>query len=225
MPARGSASSPVKRPAPLASATCFFARLDDSAHIGERGHTVRFELGVKLCRLDLRSFRLKRFAGSLPAIEAAIQHINRFGTHDAQHPPDARRGEEAGAIIDHDRIGVGNPKLADFLGKKIRGRQGVRKARLMIGNGVLIEEDGAWNVAAGIFLLSVAFMCRQIPGRIDDAEVRCSKLLLDPIRRNDETAFIGAHDVSPRNQAASAGLPKRMRKRRFSLPFFSILAM
>ena len=93
----------------------------------------------------------------------------------------------------------------------------------MVCNHVLIEEHGPWHMAAGIFLSAIALLGRQIPGGINNFEFRCSQLFLNPIGIDHEAAFFCAHFCFP--YAASPGVPKRIRKRRFSLPFFSILAM
>lgn len=94
----------------------------------------------------------------------------------------------------------------------------------MVGDLVLIETDGAGNMAGRIFGIRIAFLHRQIEGGVQHTQIRFAEFGLQPVGRDDETALALSHHGLP-CQASSPGAPKRMRKRRFSLPFFSILAM
>ena len=58
----------------------------------------------------------------------------------------------------------------------------MRVGALGIGNLVDIEEHGAWNVLGKIVVATLPVLGRQVPGGIDDDEVRRFELALKLVR-------------------------------------------
>src|SRR4051812_16496827 len=106
----------------------------------------------------------------------------------------------------------------------------MRQGRIRIRNGILIQKSCARDVGQIILAARIALLRREIPGCVDDRQARLAETLLQPVCVDGEGAVLG-HFVlllafwrSLSVQFAGIG-PKRMRKRRFSRPFFSILPM
>ncbi len=100
---------------------------------------------------DLRLLGGHRPPGRLPAVETAVEQIDLEHAHDAEHPPHTRRGKDARAVIDHDRVVRRNAHRADMAGEGFRIRQRVRQAELGIDHRILVEEDRAGNMRRLVF--------------------------------------------------------------------------
>src|SRR5690606_23002925 len=173
---------------------------------------------------NLRNFISYWITSLLPAIEATVENIDILHAHDTKHPPDAWRGKHTRPIVDHDCFISSDTHRTDMLGEKFRRRQRVRQTGFLVGDFILIEENRAWNMSSVVFALAIAPSRGKIPGCIDNRDARLIEPFFQPVARNDESAFL-SHDNHSSTAQDSGKAPKRMRKRRFSLPFFSILPM
>jgi hypothetical protein len=112
-------------------------------------------------------------------------------THDAEHPPHARAGEDALVVVDDDARAVADAEFADARGEHFRARQHVRQICVVIGDVVDVEEDRARNAALGVERLCVARIVRHEPGRIDDAQVGFAQAFGEPGAGDDGIGGIG----------------------------------
>ena len=170
------------------------ASRDDAAHLLEGGHGIGIEIGVEDGGGRFRQVGFEWPAFLLPAVDAAVHDEDVLRAHGAEQPPDTRRGEDAGPVMDDDRIRIRDAELADLGGEEIRRRHRVRQPAGLVADHVLVEEDGAGNVPFGIFGRAVAVLRGKIPGGVDDAELGRAELLFHPIRRDDELALFAGHD-------------------------------
>src|SRR6185312_947242 len=95
---------------------------------------------------------------------------------------------------------------------------------------IVVEKYRTGNVRRVVFGARVALLRRQIPGRVDNRQAGLAKLFLQPVGIDGKRTFLG-HFFSPAAQRLKAVAlpqapgngPNRIRKRRFSRPFFSTL--
>ena len=123
------------------------ATLGNVAHLIEGGDAAAIEFVVEGDGSRLRKIGFQGPAFGLPGVDAAVEHVDIAGPHDAQHPPGAGRREEAGTVINDDRVGHGNAEQAHLLGEFGRREQRMGKPGGLVGNRVLVEEDSTGNVA------------------------------------------------------------------------------
>ncbi|MNE88168.1 hypothetical protein D3C80_1854450 [compost metagenome] len=94
--------------------------LNNMSHVFERGHAVFLEIDFECHDGRFRKICFERQVLCFPAIQATIQHINAFSTHDTQHPPHTRCREKSRAIVNDNGIGFLDTEFADLLREKFR---------------------------------------------------------------------------------------------------------
>ncbi len=140
-----------------------------------------------------------RASVSLPAIKATIQDVGLEHTHDTEHPPRARRREKTWPIVNDNGVVGRNAHRSHILGKITWRGERVRQWRVAVGNSILVEEHGSWNMTGFVFAASIPLLCRQIPGSVDDRQAGLPEPLFKPVRVDGKGAVL-CHALSPRCQ-------------------------
>ena len=140
---------------------------------------------VSIVALNLRTGRLTSPASTRPAFgfprrKTAVEDERILGAEDAEGPPHARRRIEAGRVIDHDSVGLGDAERAHRRAELVRSGQHVRQIGGRVGDGVEVEEHRARNMRGDIFRLGVALLRWQIIGCVDDDDIGLAELAGEP---------------------------------------------
>ncbi len=119
---------------------------------------------------DLAPFRLPDFDRASfrgPFLEAAIEDRD-LRSKVAEHEPAARRRPDRRVVIDDDSIVAGDSDLFHRAGEVFATRKHVRRGVGRVANRVDVEEAGAGDMGAQIFLAAVAAAGRHEPAGVDD---------------------------------------------------------
>ena len=128
---------------------------------------------------------VERASLAFPLREATIEDDDVVMSHHAKHPPDPCGAEQAGAVINDNAIAVAKSKCADARRELFRCGQHVRIRAFEIADFIDIEKHGAWNVFALVLGARIALRLRQIPGGIDDPDIRCGEMGGEPVGRHE----------------------------------------
>src|SRR5262249_20969150 len=106
----------------------------------------------------------------------------------AERPPHPRRGEHAGAVIDHDGVGLRDAECADIAAELLSARQHVGKWIGMVRDRIEVEADRTRNVAGKELSRSVALLRRKIERAVDWNEIGAAELRGEPVGSDDPAA-------------------------------------
>ena len=251
MPARGSGTAPVKRPAARASSTSSRRVCDIAEHVADAAQARRPVIGTKGRGPGAaRVAGLDRPALPHPFRQAAIQHGRLVVAEQAHQPPAARGRSQTLLVVEHDARVVADAQGAEQLGEPPRRGNHVRQVRIGVGDLIDVEIAGAGNVrgAEGVRLVPGSFGRYLVA--VEDDQVG---LPSSPASQSVETRFPSRsppcrpHDAARHHGASSTLRATPVRRcaywpavtdavapspghaasttytRRFCLPLFSIL--
>ena len=133
----------------------------------------------------------------LPFRQAAIQHGHILMAHHLEHPPGARRREQARHIIGDHPLAIADPQLPHARGEFLRARQHVGKRARGIGEIVDIENLRPRNMAFQELGPGIALHGGQVPGGIDDGDVGRIQMGFEPFGGDEIAVHANTNFIEP----------------------------
>jgi hypothetical protein len=164
---------------------------DLSSACNDRGNVVEIahEFGVEIrCEDTSRPCRQSGFHRpplGAPFRATTLEDAHVWRAHRDELPPDARRREQSGFVIDDDRHPVADPERANCRAELLRRQQHVRQSSALVGDVVNVEEHCSPDVAGEVLLTGPAVGGRQVPAGIDDHDVGIIEMLCEPFGGNE----------------------------------------
>ncbi len=131
---------------------------------------------------------LDRVPGSNPGREPAIENPDVGGAEHVEHPPHPRRREQAGAVVHHDGHAVGDAQLTHRRCEALGSGQHVRQRRRRVPHRLDVDAHRTGDVPRQILRVRVPVHRRQVPGTVDDAQLRLAEVLGEPGRGHEGNA-------------------------------------
>ncbi len=123
----------------------------------------------------------------------------------AERPPDAGRGSEPCAVIDHDGVLGRQSQSAHLIGELLRRRQHMGQGTVLVADLVDIEELRAGNVGGDEVGLRITRIAGQVPRGVQHLHPVVAQMLVQPFGRDQGIVGHGyiqggeGRPCSPRN--------------------------
>ena len=146
-----------------------------------------------------------RAAFAQPLRQAAVENRDLLGAESAQRPPHPRGGEQAGGIVDDEAHAVAQAQRRHLVGELHLVGQHVRQAGRRVGDRVDVEEHRAGDVAEAKLLRAHASGRRQVPGPVDDSDLRLAEMGGQPIASDEILAGHEQRFLQPKCASIARG--------------------
>ena len=170
---------------------------------GDLGHVLdqrRLALDGHVPVLDHRRQILDLAPLGPPFRHPAVQHRDIGLAHQPEQPPDPRRREQAGAVIDHHLMAVADAHRAQPADELLDRRRHVRQVRALVGDLVDVEEPRARDMAGIVFGPGVAPHLGQVPRGVKNPQIGVFQMGGKPVGRDQRLRIILRHRHPPVSQ-------------------------
>jgi hypothetical protein len=177
----------------------------DRVQVGYRGVVQPGVEGPRRARRRLTG--LHRVPTGGPRREAAVEDPHVAGAEHGQHPPDPGRGEQTGAVVNHDRHVLGDAQSPHRVRELVRSGKHVRQRRGEVAHLVDVDPDRARDVTGAVLGGRVAVHRRQVPGPVDRHHLRVVQPPGEPGRGHEPGAHVPTVGPGRRPRARRGWLP------------------